>query len=247
MFKHSFLDHMKSIPTGSSSLKAILTKQSIKNCIVSNFSFILAFELLAGVYRMKIRVLKWQRLLDDFFIVDSANLQFAKFDGSWSPVVRRLNLNRGEAVAVLIYLQDRNSFVLIRQFRFAAFEVGEPGWIDEIVAGVVDDESPETCARRECLEEAGYELERLGKIATIYTSPGITTERVHPFPDLTSSAKKRDMAVGWNRKMKTFKSSNGAGNRPWINCATMKSRTVKPYWRCNIFPWNITWEIPLKS
>ncbi len=130
---------------------------------------------------MKVKIIKRERLLDDFFKVDSAELQHEKFDGSWSPVVRRLNLERGEAVGVLIYLQDTDRFVLIRQFRFAVFEAGESGWIDEIVAGVLDDESPEACARRECLEEAGYALERLENIGTIYVSPGITTERIHLF------------------------------------------------------------------
>ena len=139
---------------------------------------------------MKVEILKRERLLDDFFIVDSAELKFEKFDGTFSPVVRRLNLNRGDAVAVLIYLKDRDSFILIRQFRFAVFEAGEEGWIDEIVAGVVDDESPEECAKRECLEEAGYKIEELENIATIYTSPGITTEKVHIYLGLTSSSQK---------------------------------------------------------
>ncbi|MCD6376307.1 MAG: NUDIX hydrolase [Caldisericaceae bacterium] len=139
---------------------------------------------------MKVNIIKKERLLNDFFIVDSAELRFEKFDGSWSPVVRRLNLSRGQAVAVLIYLKDKDSFVLIRQFRFAVYEDGQPGWIDEIVAGVVDEESPEACARRECLEEAGYELEELEHIATIYTSPGITTEKVHLYLGSTDSSKK---------------------------------------------------------
>ncbi len=145
---------------------------------------------------MKVKIIKKERLLNDFFIVDSAELRFEKFDGSWSPVVRRLNLNRGQAVAVLIYLKDKDSFVLIRQFRFAVFEDGQPGWIDEIVAGVVDEESPEACARRECLEEAGYELEEMEHIATIYTSPGITTEKVHLYLGITDSSKKTEDGGG---------------------------------------------------
>ncbi|MHB2153154.1 NUDIX domain-containing protein [Calditrichota bacterium GD2] len=139
---------------------------------------------------MKVKILKKERLLDDFFKVDSAELIHEKFDGTLSPVVRRLNLERGQAVAVLIHLTDRDSLVLIRQFRYAVYEAGEDGWIDEIVAGVLDDESPEACARRECLEEAGYELERLEHMATIYVSPGITTERIHIFIGYTDSTKR---------------------------------------------------------
>ncbi|MHB2149110.1 NUDIX domain-containing protein [Calditrichota bacterium LG25] len=139
---------------------------------------------------MKVKIIKKERLLDDFFKVDSAELIHEKFDGTLSPVVRRLNLERGQAVAVLIHLTDRDSLVLIRQFRYAVYEAGEDGWIDEIVAGVLDDESPEACARRECLEEAGYQLERLEHMATIYVSPGITTERIHIFIGYTDSTKR---------------------------------------------------------
>ncbi len=139
---------------------------------------------------MKVELIKKERLLDDFFKIDSAELKFEKFDGRMSPVVRRLNLERGQAVAVLIYLKDRESFVLIRQFRFAVFEAGEEGWIDEIVAGVLDDESPEECARREVLEEAGYQLETLEHIGHIYVSPGITTERIHIYIGYTRTSKK---------------------------------------------------------
>ncbi|NOX89291.1 MAG: NUDIX domain-containing protein [Calditrichaeota bacterium] len=128
---------------------------------------------------MRVKILKKERLLDDFFKVDGAELIHEKFDGAWSPVVRRLNLERGEAVAVLIYLRDKDSFALIRQFRYAVYEAGEEGWIDEIVAGVLDDESPEECARRECIEEAGYEIDVLEPVATIFVSPGITTEKIH--------------------------------------------------------------------
>ena len=99
---------------------------------------------------MKVKILEKQRLLDDFFQVDAARLQFEKFDGTWSEPVRRLNLDRGEAVAVLVYLRDRDCFVLVRQFRYALFHKGEEAWLEEIVAGVLDDESPQECARREC-------------------------------------------------------------------------------------------------
>ena len=132
---------------------------------------------------MRVKLLKKERLLNDFFKVDAAELQFEKFDGSWSVPVRRLNLERGEAVAVLIYLKDKDSFVLIRQFRFAVYEAGRDGWIEEIVAGVLDKEgeSPVECARRECIEEAGYAIEHFEPIGTIFVSPGITTERIHLF------------------------------------------------------------------
>jgi nudix-type nucleoside diphosphatase (YffH/AdpP family) len=56
------------------------------------------------------------------------------------------------------------------------------------VAGVIDaGETPETCARRECLEESGFKINRLEKVATVFSTPGITTERIHIFLGISTS------------------------------------------------------------
>lgn len=140
---------------------------------------------------MDVKILSKERILDDFFQVDSARLQFEKFSGGWSTPVRRLNLERGEAVAVLIYLEDVDKIVLIRQFRYAAFLAGSDGWIDEIVAGVQDEQDPLACAKRECIEESGYEISRFRLIASVFSTPGITTERIHIYLGICQSADKK--------------------------------------------------------
>ena len=67
--------------------------------------------------------------------------------------------------------------LLIRQYRYAA---GGPIW--EIPAGKLESgESPEECARRELLEEAGATAGRWERLTTIYTTPGFTDERIHLF------------------------------------------------------------------
>jgi ADP-ribose pyrophosphatase len=67
--------------------------------------------------------------------------------------------------------------VLIRQFRHAA-----DGHIWEVPAGRLDQgESPEACARRELHEEAGFIAGDLRHLASIYTTPGFTDEKIHLF------------------------------------------------------------------
>ncbi len=67
--------------------------------------------------------------------------------------------------------------LLIRQFRHAA-----DGAIWEVPAGRLDPgESPEACARRELVEEAGFRAGRLDRLTTIFTTPGFTDERIHLF------------------------------------------------------------------
>ncbi len=137
---------------------------------------------------MEVKILKTERLLSGFFDVDKATLQYERFDGHFSETVHRYNLLRGQAVAVLIYLEDTKQVVLIRQFRYAVYRAGGDGWITETVAGVIDaGESPETCAKRECLEESGFKLKRLEKIATVFSTPGITTEQIHIFFGISTS------------------------------------------------------------
>lgn len=128
---------------------------------------------------MEVKILERTRLLDDIFKVDAIKLQHKKFSGGWSEIIRRLNFERGDSVGVLIYVQDEDSFILVRQFRFAVYETGAAGWLDEIVAGILDDESPVDCAFRECVEEAGYEIDEFEYISTVFLSPGASTERMH--------------------------------------------------------------------
>ncbi len=138
---------------------------------------------------MKVKILKKQRLLSGFFDVDVATVQFEKFEGGFSAPVKRYNLLRGEAVAALIYLQDVKRLVLIRQFRYADYVHRGQGWIEEIVAGVIDEgESPIECVKRETIEETGYEIEDFRHIASVYSTPGITTERIHIYLGLANSS-----------------------------------------------------------
>ncbi len=126
----------------------------------------------------KVVVEKKTRILNDFFKVDEAHLRFEKFDGQMSSSVRRLSLERGDSVAVLIFNPETRTLFLTNQFRYPTLEKG-PGWMIEVVAGAIDkDESPEAAARREVLEESGFDLVKLEPVSTFYVSPGGTSERI---------------------------------------------------------------------
>ncbi len=66
--------------------------------------------------------------------------------------------------------------LLVMQFRPA---VGASLW--EAPAGTLDipDERPSECARRELLEETGYDAASIINLGTTYTSPGYSTEKIH--------------------------------------------------------------------
>lgn len=90
-------------------------------------------------------------------------------------------LNSGDAAAVLPYDAERRKVILIRQFRAPVMHVeGHPDFL-EAVAGLLDEDDPETCARREAMEEAGLRIGRLEPVGLFWSAPGITTERLHLF------------------------------------------------------------------
>ncbi|MBH2001911.1 MAG: NUDIX hydrolase, partial [Moraxellaceae bacterium] len=66
------------------------------------------------------------------------------------------------------------------QFRVGALNDPESAWQLEVIAGVLDgDESPETCIRRESLEESGCKVETLQHLFSFYPSAGACAEFFH--------------------------------------------------------------------
>jgi len=121
-----------------------------------------------------------ERVLDDFFQVLRATFRFIKVDGSLSAPVERLVFERGDSVAVLLYDAARDEVVLAQQLRLPVYLREGDGWLLELVAGMLDAGStPEEVARSEALEEAGYRLDALERLVTVYLSPGACTERIH--------------------------------------------------------------------
>jgi UDP-sugar diphosphatase len=80
-----------------------------------------------------------------------------------------------DSVAILIYHKERNSFVLVRQFRPAVYLKNDDGYTVELCAGLVDkDKSLKQIAKEEVLEECGYDVpfENIEKITSFYTAVG---------------------------------------------------------------------------
>jgi 8-oxo-dGTP pyrophosphatase MutT (NUDIX family) len=70
------------------------------------------------------------------------------------------------------------NLVLIRQFRH-----GTASLVWEIPGGMMDeeDESPKEAARRELLEETGYEPEEMAFLGAVHPNPAIQNNRCHTF------------------------------------------------------------------
>ena len=121
-------------------------------------------------------------LYSGFFKLINYQFRHKLFAGGWSGVVNREILERGHAVAMLLYDPILNDFVFIEQFRVGALPTSKSPWLIEIVAGMIDkDEEPEDVCRREAIEEAGVTVKNLHKALSFLSSPGGTTERIHVY------------------------------------------------------------------
>ena len=126
----------------------------------------------------KVEIENKRTLFKDIFTITETNLRFEQFKGSMSDTVRRLVFERGDSVAALLFNRDTQRVILTEQFRFPTYEKS-PGWLYEVVAGMIDKgEQAEDAMRREISEEIGYQTHELTHIATFYVSPGGSSERI---------------------------------------------------------------------
>lgn len=80
-----------------------------------------------------------------------------------------------DSVAVLLYHEDKDAFILVRQFRPAVFLNNSDGMTMELCAGLIDkNKSENVIVQEEILEECGYAvpLERIQRLTSFYTAVG---------------------------------------------------------------------------
>jgi UDP-sugar diphosphatase len=80
-----------------------------------------------------------------------------------------------DSVAILLYHEEHQSLIVVRQFRPPVYLKNSDGYTYELCAGIVDKEkSLAEIAHEEILEECGYHvpLEKIERITSFYTAVG---------------------------------------------------------------------------
>lgn len=128
-----------------------------------------------------VEVTSRESLFRGFIQVEKVSLRHRLFNQSeYTHVLQRELAHRPEAAGVLLYNDQKQQFALIEQFRVGALDDAQSPWQLEIIAGVLDgDESPESCIRRESLEESGCEVQDLEHLFSFYPSAGACSELFH--------------------------------------------------------------------
>lgn len=124
-----------------------------------------------------IRVKSVEVLAKNWATLRKTVLDYQRRDGTWETQVRE-TYDRGHGAAIIPYDPVRGSVLLVRQFRYAAYETGHTAPLIEACAGLLDADDPETCIRREAEEELGYRLRDVRFLYAPFMSPGSVTERL---------------------------------------------------------------------
>ncbi|MDP9767608.1 GDP-mannose pyrophosphatase NudK [Kosakonia cowanii] len=145
---------------------------------------------------LKIAVIKDKILSENYFVLRNITYDLTRQNGE---VIRhkREVYDRGNGATILLYNREKQSVVLIRQFRIASWVNGnESGMLIEACAGLLDDDEPEVCIRKESVEETGYQVGEVRKVFELYMSPGGVTEIVHFFVAEYSDAQRANDGGG---------------------------------------------------
>ncbi len=128
----------------------------------------------------KVVVRSRRRVFDGFFKLDEVRFSHRQYDGTMSADKTSLVFERGDAVAVLVFNRDTGHVVLVEQFKVPVLDKSPSGgWITEVAAGMLKPgETPVEAAIRETREETGFQITDPEHIATFFSSPGGSSERI---------------------------------------------------------------------
>ncbi|MCA1366352.1 NUDIX domain-containing protein [Bradyrhizobium sp. BRP14] len=135
------------------------------------------------------RIIDRRTLWNGFINLEQITLEQQMSDGSTARLVREVH-DHGRAATILLFDPERQVVVLVRQLRIPVFMQGEPAYLIETPAGLLDGEEPEVAICREAMEETGYRIESAMHLFDAYMSPGAITERTSFFLGRVDISKK---------------------------------------------------------
>ena len=128
----------------------------------------------------RIKNINQEVLSDQWATLKNVTFYYQNTDGTWDNIIREV-YDRGHGACILPYNVEKQTVLLIKQFRLPAYLTDGDGFLIEACAGIIENEAPQETVLREAMEELGYRLDILQEITTVYMSPGASTERIHLF------------------------------------------------------------------
>ena len=128
-----------------------------------------------------VKILETKILSDNWYTLKKITFDYLNRNGVWQTQMRE-SYDRGNGAAILLYNPKNKTVILTKQFRIPTYVNGNSdGMMIECCAGLLDNDNPEDCIRKEVLEETGYQVPNVKKLFEAYVSPGAVTEILHLF------------------------------------------------------------------
>lgn len=128
----------------------------------------------------RVRHIRETLLSDNWYTLKKYTFELLRRDGRWQEQSREA-YDRGNGAVILLYNREKQTVVLVRQFRFPVWINGHDGFLIEAAAGLLDNASPEERIVAEAEEETGFRVTRIEPVFTAYMSPGSVTEKLYFF------------------------------------------------------------------
>jgi GDP-mannose pyrophosphatase NudK len=128
-----------------------------------------------------VHIEKTEILSDNWYTLKKITFNILKKDGT-TEIQSREAYDRGNGAVILLYNTGTKNVILTKQFRMPTYINGNTdGMLIEACAGLLDNDHPEECIKRETEEETGYKISKVEKVFEAYMSPGSVTEILHFF------------------------------------------------------------------
>lgn len=129
----------------------------------------------------RVRVTAVDVLASSWHVLRKTTFDYLGDDGQWTSQSRE-TYDRGDGATILLFDITARTVLLVRQFRYPAYVNEHPdGYLEELPAGLLDEDDAESAIRREVVEETGLDVGDVQTVYSLYMSPGSVTERIHFF------------------------------------------------------------------
>lgn len=127
-----------------------------------------------------VRIIDTITLSDNWYILKKYVVDYLRRDGTCQRLEREV-YDRGNGAVILLYNRQKNSVILIRQFRLPVYVNGHDGFLIEAAAGLLEEQDPVTRIKAEAEEETGFRITDVEKVFEAFMSPGSVTEKLYFF------------------------------------------------------------------
>ncbi len=150
-----------------------------------------------GETKPQVQIIEKKLVWDGFVKMHKVTAKIPSVHNDQTIEITREIHDHGNAVAVLPVDKTRKKALMVGQWRIPAYLNGHKERIWEAPAGLIDPgETPIECAKREALEETGYQVSNLRFICSPFASPGLVTEKVDIFLADYSETSQVSQSVG---------------------------------------------------